>query len=235
MKMQINGKDLSLLVIVITTLSMLITPLNANERQTKVSACMKIFKSRMAKDSLYFQTFVDMLSRGSDKEEATNKLLSLCLLTCYNQIEFYKADDINRTYGKDFKKIPSMEEDYKTLLGMEKWYDIFSSNDKQRMEMEMEMLSDAAREIRSEDLNFEEDNGSRETEQPEAQDIYYNREKKMDLDIFGINLTQLDPMIKNILGLSLIFLVFFTVLYGLNWIKNLRKKNEKVKKNKKKN
>jgi hypothetical protein len=118
---------------------------------------------------------------------------------------------------------------------LEKWYDIFSSNDKERMQIEMSQLEDAAREIKSEDLNFDGNSGENfEQQEQEAQDIYVNREKKVDLDLFGINITKLDSTTKNILGISLIVSIFLAVIFGLNWIRNLRKSNVRVKRNKNK-
>ena len=38
-----------------------------------------------------------MLSQDGqeNKDDATNKLLSLLLMTCYNKISFYQADDVS--------------------------------------------------------------------------------------------------------------------------------------------
>ncbi len=188
---------------------------------------------------MYLQTFVDLLSSGGEnKDEASNRIVSLCLLTCYNQMEFFKADDILRKY-KDYKKIPALEDEYKELIGLDKWYDIFSGNDKERLDAEMQMLQEAAAELKSEELEYddsrrEQESAGENNEQYDEQDIYVNREKKVELDIFGLNVTKLDNLTKNILGISLIFLVFFAVIYGLKWIKDLRKKDVKKKDKKKK-
>lgn len=99
----------------------------------------------------------------------------------------------------------------------------------------MGMIQQAMAEMKSEELNFDELNeGIKEDyEQPEAQDIHYTREKKMDFDIFGFNFTKMDEIYKYILGIGLIFSVFFAVIYGLFWIKKMRNSNEKIKKPKK--
>jgi len=131
-----------------------------------------------------------------------------------------------------------MDDEYIEFLGLEKWYEILTSKDNDRMQQEMSLLQEAAQDIKSEELNFDDSSSSSSnggSDDPEAQDIYVNREKKLDLDIFGFNITQLDNTTKNVLGLSLIVFIFSAVIYGLNWIKNLRKKEVKVKKNKKKN
>jgi hypothetical protein len=69
--------------------------------------------------------------------------------------------------------------------------------------------------------------------EPEHQDIYVDREKKIDFTLFGFNFTTLDSSTKNILGMILIGLIFSVVIYGLTYIRKLRQKD--VKKKKKKN
>jgi hypothetical protein len=122
------------------------------------------------------------------------------------------------------------------LLGLERWEQLFTSNDQQKLNEEMSMIQQAMAEMKSEELNFDELNeGIKEDyEQPEAQEINYTREKKMDFDIFGFNFTKMDEIYKYVLGLSLIFSVFFAVIYGLYWIKKMRTPMEKNKKIKKK-
>ncbi len=114
---------------------------------------------------------------------------------------------------------------------------LFTSNDQERLNEEMTAIQHAMAEMKSEELNFDELNEGikKEQEQPEAQDINYTREKKVEFDIFGFNFTKLEDSTKMILGLTLIFLVFFAIIYGLYWIRKLRLQNVKVRKIKKKN
>jgi hypothetical protein len=46
--------------------------------------------------------------------------------------------------------LSTLSHENRDLLALEKWDDIFKSNDKERMEQEMESLQDALRDIRSE-------------------------------------------------------------------------------------
>ncbi len=87
-----------------------------------------------------------MLATESDKEEATNKIITLTLLSCYQRITFFRADEINRDY-RDFKKIDSKSEELKELLGLERWADVFSSNDQEKFNDEMASIQDALRDI----------------------------------------------------------------------------------------
>src|SRR5689334_6553677 len=95
-----------------------------------------------------------MLSQGSNKDEATNKLLSLVLLSCYNHITIYQADDLNKI--KNYQKISSLDQENKDLLSLERWDNIFKSGDKELLNQEIASLQDALSEIKSEDLNFDE-------------------------------------------------------------------------------
>jgi hypothetical protein len=77
-------------------------------------------------------------------------------------------------------------------------------------------------------------NNNKEEQPIENDDFYqFDRRKESDLSIFGFNFTQLSGLYKYLIGMSLIALVFLSVLYGLKRINDLR--NENKKKEKKKN
>jgi hypothetical protein len=125
-----------------------------------------------------------------------------------------------------------MNQEYKDLLELEKWYELFSTNDRERLQEEMMGLQDALAELKAEELNMDESGYTGRSEnQKEEQDYYVGGgEKKVDLNLFGINFTELENTTKYALGLSLIFMIFAAVVYGLYWIKTLNKKEVKKKK-----
>ena len=177
------------------------------------------------------------MSQGSekDKEEVSNRLISVALLSCYQKLSFFQADDILTKY-KDFKSIPSKTQEFKDLISLEKWAEVLTSGDSERIQAEMGNLQEAAADLRSDDVSLNSYDGERSEENySEAQDIHYDRNKNVDLNIFGLNLTELDPFTKNVLGLGLIALVFLSIIYGLNWIRLQRQANvsKKTRKNKK--
>lgn len=163
--------------------------------------------------------------------------MSLILLSCYNQITIYQADEIIKI--KNFEKITAMTTENKNLLNIEKWDEIFKSGNQEQMEEEMGNLQEALSDLKSEELNFQDEERSEPRRPPppqaeEQQEIYLNREKKVDLNLFGINISEINTTVKYGLGFSLIFLIFFSVIYGLNWIKQMNTKVVKLKKIKKK-
>ena len=122
----------------------------------------------------------------------------------------------------------------KNFLELEKWSDLFQSNDKQRLDYEMAQLQDALKEIKSGELNFD-GMESNEQAEPEPQDIQYDRQRKQEFNIFGVDLTQLDSQTKNIIGIALIFLIFAVAAYGVFWLKNQANKRNKKEPKKKNN
>lgn len=124
-----------------------------------------------------------------------------------------------------------METEFKEFLQLEKWGELFQGNDKQALEYEMTQLQDAVKEIKEADVNFEALSENQQEEQP--QDIHYDRQKKQDLNLFGIDLTQLDNQTKNIIGIGLIVFIFALAAYGINWLN--KKSKERTSQKKKKN
>lgn len=50
-----------------------------------------------------------------------------------------------------------------------------------------------------------------------------------DFELFGINFSNLSPKLKNLIGITLIILIFVCVIAGLKWIQKIREKMIKVK------
>ena len=172
------------------------------------------------------------------KEEALNKLFSLSLLSCYRDIAFFDAEEIDRS-----PKVNAMTADNKQLLAWEKWEGLFKENNEETLNYEMASLNEAIQDLKSGEVDLsylnqapQGQNGyNQQNEYDERMDYITNREKKIDFSIFGFNFTQLDEKSKNLLGISLIILVFVFVLGGLKWISSMRNQNKKDKKKKKKN
>jgi hypothetical protein len=153
--------------------------------------------------------------------------MTLILLTCYNKMTMFDADEFNKKYP-DHNSIPAKTKQFKDYLELEKWREVLLSGDKERINKEMEGLQEALKELNSEDMNYEDKSAQRE------EDIYIPnaQDKKLDLSIFGINFNKLDDYTKHILGFGLIITLFAAIIYGLKWIKDLNVKVEKKKKNK---
>ena len=77
------------------------------------------------------------------------------------------------------------------------------------------------------------DDSSSSGSQGDDQGNYASADNKLDLNIFGIKIQELDGSVKFLIGISLIILVFGVVLYGLKRIRDETRKEKKIKKNKK--
>ena len=209
-----------------------------SDKQTKADACVKLIRSRISQDQSYYTEIIDFLSAGMKKEEALNKLFSLSLLSCYRDIAFFDAEEIDRS-----PKVNAMTADNKQLLAWEKWEGLFKENNEETLNYEMASLNEAIQDLKSGEVDLsylnqapQGQNGyNQQNEYDERMDYITNREKKIDFSIFGFNFTQLDEKSKNLLGISLIILVFVFVLGGPKWISSMRNQNKKDKKKKKKN
>ena len=213
----------------------LCSDIEKSDKQTKADACVKIIRSRMNQDENYYKELIDFLSIGTKKEEALNKLFSISLLTCYKQITFFDAEEIDNS-----NKINALTSENKQLLNWEKWENLFKSGDQEALNYEMSTLNEGLEDLRSGEINLNylhEPQGQqdgRSSEYDERLDYISKNEKKIDFSIFGFNFTQLDGKSKNLLGISLIVLVFLFVIGGLQWINSIRNQNQKDKKKKKK-
>ncbi len=154
------------------------------------------------------------------------------LLNCYNDVTYFQAEDI---YKMKADSIPVKDEEYRTLLGVEKWMELFTSGDKERISQEYANLQDAINDLKSEEHLLRNLNQNNRVEQPIDNDEFYqfDRRKELDLNIFGFNFTELNTFYKYIIGICLIALVFLSVLYGLKRINDLRNQNKKKEKKKK--
>jgi hypothetical protein len=72
----------------------------------------------------------------------------------------------------------------------------------------------------------------RRPNEEEQGEYAYNPQKKVDFTLFGFNFAELGETTRYIIAGFLIFIIFASVFYGLNYIKNLNKKEEKKKKKK---
>lgn len=121
------------------------------------------------------------------------------------------------------------------MLELEKWHELLTSGDMDKLQEEIEGLSDALKEIKSEDLNFDEEMENESDSVKIDDEVISTPEMKNDFNLFGFNFTKLNPFTKNVIGISLIVLIFALIIYGLVWIKNMNKKEKKEKKKNKNN
>ena len=214
-----------------------------SEKQIKMDACIKIVQLKLSKEMEYFREISKLMKNKEMKEEESfNHLFTLVLLSCYSQITYFDAEEIDLSS----KKIDLENEQISKLINLEKWENLFRENNQENIQIEMAQLNEAYLDIQNKEVNLDllrknrmnniEDNKSNNEKDERMDSIYMrNREDNLDFNIFGFNFTKLSDKYRYFIGCLLIAFVFLSVIYGLKWINDIRNEGKSLKKKKKKN
>ena len=214
-----------------------------SEKQIKMDACIKIVQLKLSKEMEYFREISKLMKNKEMKEEESfNHLFTLVLLSCYSQITYFDAEEIDLSS----KKIDLENEQISKLINLEKWENLFRENNQENIQIEMAQLNEAYLDIQNKEVNLDllrknrknniEDNNSNNEKDERMDSIYMrNREDNLDFNIFGFNFTKLSDKYRYFIGCLLIAFVFLSVIYGLKWINDIRNEGKSLKKKKKKN
>lgn len=210
---------------------------NIEEKQNKMHACSVLARDRAIKDSEYVK-FVASFVSPNNEEEGFNSLMSILMITCYKNIKPKAVEDVLNAAKAE--SVNSMSKEYIKVLDLEKWENIYSSNDESKVKEEMVKYSDAIRDVQAVQAHLDPESNKRRNQEPredQQQDDEYSvnsrrRPVKEDLSIFGIDISKLSESSKMILGLSLLILLGSVFIYfARKAIKELP--GEKVRKSKK--
>ena len=213
--------------------------LEKSEKQLKYDACYKLVQSRAEQDKDHFKELSSEL-----KPEEINNILQYSLFECYQNIDYYDAEFIDE---KNIKEINIYQDKYIDLLNFEKWEDLIRKKDEESIQYNVMNLQRAYKDIQSGEIKINRyakkqnqksrkinTNNDNMYEKEEDDDrFYFPNDIDGDFELFGVNFSKLSPKFKNIVGFSLIFLVFICIIMGLRWIKNIRGQNTNKKKKKK--
>ena len=214
-----------------------------SEKQIKMDACIKIVQLKLSKEMEYFREITKLMKNKEMKdEESFNHLFTLVLLSCYSQITYFDAEEIDLSS----KKIDLENEQISKLINLEKWENLFRENNQENIQIEIAQLNEAYLDIQNKEVNLDllrknrmnniEDNKSNNEKDERMDSIYMrNREDNLDFNIFGFNFTKLSDKYRYFIGCLLIAFVFLSVIYGLKWINDIRNEGKSLKKKKKKN
>ena len=214
-----------------------------SEKQIKMDACIKIVQLKLSKEMEYFREITKLMKNKEMKdEESFNHLFTLVLLSCYSQITYFDAEEIDLSS----KKIDLENEQISKLINLEKWESLFRENNQENIQIEIAQLNEAYLDIQNKEVNLDllrknrmnniEDNKSNNEKDERMDSIYMrNREDNLDFNIFGFNFTKLSDKYRYFIGCLLIAFVFLSVIYGLKWINDIRNEGKSLKKKKKKN
>ena len=209
-----------------------------SEMQLRYDACYKLIQIKAGKENEHFRELSSELN-----QEEINNILQYTLFECYQNIVYYEAEDID---SKNINEIDVYKDDYAGLLDFQKWEDLLKSKDENKLQSSLFNIQQAYRDIQSGAIKI----NRYQKKQPnprnrkqnyddnyrDQQDEQFNFPSDMerDFELFGINFSNLSPKLKNLIGISLIILIFVCVIAGLKWIQKIRGENDKNKKKKNK-
>ena len=233
-------KKITLILFLLITINQIKTQDQKSDKQIKMDACIKLVQAKLSKEMEYFKEISLIISRngGNKEEEAFNHLFTLVLLSCYEQIGYFEAEEIDN----NVLKVDINTEQNKKLVDLNKWESLFKDNNQEKIQIEMAQLNEAYQDLQRGDINLDllkknrgNNNFQEGHERDERMDNIYmrNREDNLDFTVFGFNFTKLSSKYRYIIGGCLILLVFLSVIYGLKWINDIRNEGKKLKKKKK--
>ena len=233
-------KKITLILFLLITINQIKTQDQKSDKQIKMDACIKLVQAKLSKEMEYFKEISLIISRngGNKEEEAFNHLFTLVLLSCYEQIGYFEAEEIDNSVIK----IDIDSEQIQKLVDLKKWESLFKENNQERIQIEMAQLNEAYQDLQRGDINLDllkknrgNNNFQEGHERDERMDNIYmrNREDNLDFTVFGFNFTTLSSKYRYIIGGCLILFVFLSIIYGLKWINDIRNEGKKLKKKKK--
>ena len=231
----------SIFIIFILLLTLIIceSSIEKSEKQLKYDACYKLVQSNADQDREHFKELSSEL-----KPEEVNNILQYSLFDCYQNIDYYDAEFIDE---KNIKEINIYQDKYIDLLNFEKWEDLIRKKDEESIQYNVMNLQRAYKDIQSGEIKINRyakkqnqksrkintNNDNMYDKEEDDDRFYFPNDIDGDFELFGVNFSKLSPKFKNIVGFSLIFLVFICIIMGLRWIQNIRGQNTNKKKKKK--
>ena len=233
-------KKITLILFLLITINQIKTQDQKSDKQIKMDACIKLVQAKLSKEMEYFKEISLIISRngGNKEEEAFNHLFTLVLLSCYEQIGYFEAEEIDN----NVLKVDINTEQNKKLVDLNKWESLFKDNNQEKIQIEMAQLNEAYQDLQRGDINLDllkknrpNNNFEEGNEKDERMNNIYmrNREDNLDFTVFGFNFTKLSSKYRYIIGGCLILFVFLSIIYGLKWINDIRNEGKKLKKKKK--
>ena len=209
-----------------------------SEMQLRYDACYKLIQIKAGKENEHFRELSSELS-----QEEINNILQYTLFECYQNIVYYEAEDID---SKNINEIDVYKDDYAGLLDFQKWEDLLKSKDENKLQASLFNIQQAYRDIQSGAIKinrYQKKQPNPRNRKQNYDDNYRDQQDEQfnfpsdierDFELFGINFSNLSPKLKNLIGISLIILIFVCVIGGLKWIQKIRGENDKNKKKKNK-
>ena len=202
----------------------------ATLNKAKLIGCVRLARSRILHD----KEKVNKLFEAA----GTDKVISTLLINCYSKISIEQATDFVSI--EKHEDIQSLLPENDALLDLEKWTEIYSKKDKTLIYEEMDKMKDSTESfLKTQEIlkkeSDEEDkrNGvfKEKTETPDDEYIPVDKNKKPSITLLGLDISGMNPLLKNAIGFGFLIVVFGLLYLGLN--KLIPKEATKKKKNKK--
>ena len=211
-----------------------------SEKQLRYDACYKLIQIKVEQERGHYKE----LTQEFTKEEINN-ILQYTLFECYQNINYYEAEELD---SKNSKDIDIYQDNYAELTNIDKWEDLLRKKDESSLQYALIDLQKAYKDIQSGEIKINRYQKKQTQKQRKPNiDEYYQRDEDYDderfnfpndmdrdFELFGINFSNISPKIKNFIGITLIIIVFICIIIGLKWIQNIRGPNDKSKKKKNK-
>ena len=208
-----------------------------SEKQLRYDACYKLIQIKVEQERAHYKELTQEFT-----QEEINNILQYTLFECYQNINYYDAEELDSKNNKD---VDIYQYNYAELSNFEKWEDLLRKKDENSIQYALMDLQNAYRDIQSGEIKINRYQKKQPQKQRKSNADEYNQrddneqfnfpsDMDRDFELFGINFANISPKIKNIIGITLIIFVFVCVIIGLKWIQNIRGSKDKNKKKKNK-
>ena len=146
-------KKITLILFLLITINQIKTQDQKSDKQIKMDACIKLVQAKLSKEMEYFKEISLIISRngGNKEEEAFNHLFTLVLVSCYEQIGYFEAEEIDN----NVLKVDINTEQNKKLVDLNKWESLFKDNNQEKIQIEMAQLNEAYQDLQRGDINLD--------------------------------------------------------------------------------
>lgn len=234
--------------------------LTLEDKVLKLQACSAISRERASRDVEHIQLIGSFVNPNSNLEDSSTveHVLSLMLMSCFKKVSLDKVNQILEQAKQ--RLINPMTKENQDLVELDKWEDLYISNNNKLVQDELMKYKDIMQDMReaqmslmnevkkkkkqdSNHLNEDNDNDNdnnafNKNDDDNEDEAFINRRQNVrdqDLVLFGYEINKLSGQTKLILGLSL--LIFLTLIFGIAVRKALKelpvtkeKKSKKLKK-----
>ena len=201
--------------------------------KAKLIACIRLARARLHHQKEKVNELIELA--GSEK------VMSTLLISCYSKVSIEQATTL--VEKQKHEDIEALLPENIELLELEKWTEIYRKKDKELVFKELSKLEEAGDsfmkiqnllEMESDEEDKRNAVNNKKNEQKEIPKEKRKRSSNNDFNLFGISLMDMDPMVKNMIGLGFLITVITLLYMGMSRLTQKQpEKLEKSKKNKK--